>query len=476
ILSRVDQLKVCIRDVLANDHFKSSQIILRQTTTVASTVDEQKYRETLTWISPIDFPAQQSDLIANRQIGTGPWFVNAPEFTNWMEGEKQTLFCPGDPGTGKTMLAATAIDHLRSYAPKNGEGLAYIFCDYKRHESQTAKELLSALLKQLLQGKSGYAPIRELLESFRKNNETKSFRLQFSEIVDATQLVVQTLGKAYIVIDALDECADINSARTDLIKCIVDLQTRTNLNFLVTSRFIPEVQRHFYGHAVLKIRASDDDKRCFIAGNFGRLPNVVQRNPDIKTAIQDSILRATDGMFLLARLHMDSLMDKTTKKSLRQALESLPKGSKALDQAYDATVARIDAQLPEHKAQARKVLSWITYARRPLAPLELCHALAVEADSSELDEDNLPDIEDMVSVCAGLVTVDEGSNIVRLVHYTTQEYLERIRGTWLPDAQCEIASTCLTYLSYQCFRDGPTCEYKQAMQRQTDHPFLRYTA
>jgi hypothetical protein len=44
---------------------------------------------------------------------------------------------------------------------------------------------------------------------------------------------------------------------------------------------------------------------------------------------------------------------------------------------------------------------------------------------SELDEENLPEIEDMVSVCAGLVTVYEESNIVRLIYYTTQEYFER---------------------------------------------------
>ena len=51
--------------------------------------------------------------------------------------------------------------------------------------------------------------------------------------------------------------------------------------------------------------------------------------------------------------------------------------------------------------------------------------LQLEVGESELDEENLPEIEDMVSVCAGLVTVDEESEIIRLVHYTTQEYFER---------------------------------------------------
>jgi hypothetical protein len=75
----------------------------------------------------------------------------------------------------------------------------------------------------------------------------------------------------------------------------------------------------------------------------------------------------------------------------------------------------------------------------------------VEAGESELDEDNLPQIEDMVSVCAGLVTVDEESGIIRLVHYTTQEYFQRTQKIWFPDA--ENNNENLRFLSLiSCFR------------------------
>jgi ankyrin repeat protein len=122
------------------------------------------------------------------------------------------------------------------------------------------------------------------------------------------------------------------------------------------------------------------------------------------------------------------------------------------------------------------VLSWITYARRALTTEELSHALAVEAGESELDEDNIPDIEDMVSVCAGLVTVDEESNIIRLVHYTTQEYFERIREDWNPYAQQEIALACLTYLSFETFRAGGCPSNEDFEHRLTRSPFLDYAA
>jgi hypothetical protein len=73
---------------------------------------------------------------------------------------------------------------------------------------------------------------------------------------------------------------------------------------------------------------------------------------------------------------------------------------------------RIEKQDMDSQQLAKDVLSWIVCAKRPLTTSELQHALAVEASDDELDEDNLPLVEDMVSVCAGLVTVDEESGII----------------------------------------------------------------
>jgi hypothetical protein len=84
----------------------------------------------------------------------------------------------------------------------------------------------------------------------------------------------------------------------------------------------------------------------------------------------------------------------------------------------------------------------------------------VEIGESELDKENLLEIEDIVSVCAGLVTVDEESDVIRLVHYTTQEYFGRTQTSWFPDGLRDIATTCVTYLSFDTFETGlcPTDE------------------
>lgn len=158
--------------------------------------------------------------------------------------------------------------------------------------------------------------------------------------------------------------------------------------------------------------------------------------------------------FLLAQLHFDRLTDFITSKAIIQALEDLPTGSGAYDYAYDAAMDRIHRQSPSRRELAIKTLSWITHAKRPLSAAELQHALGVEIGENRLDEGNIPQIEDVVSTTVGLVIVDGESDIIRLVHYTTQEFFERTQEKWLPDAKTYLAEVCGTYLSFSTFGGG----------------------
>lgn len=112
-------------------------------------------------------------------------------------------------------------------------------------------------------------------------------------------------------------------------------------------------------------------------------------------------------------------------------------------------------------------------AQRALTTAELQEALAVEIEEPALDKENLSEIDAMVSVCAGLVIVDEESDIVRLVHYTAQEYFERTQSRWFPDAETHIATICVTYLSFDVF--GELCEtYEEFKERKRSKQFFGY--
>ncbi len=115
---------------------------------------------------------------------------------------------------------------------------------------------------------------------------------------------------------------------------------------------------------------------------------------------------------------------------------------------------RIKCQREGFQELAIRVLSWITCAKRPLTALELQYALAVKTGESEFDEGNLTEIEDLVSVCAGLVTIDKKSDIIRLVHFTAQEYFERTQMSWFPNARELITMSCVTCLSFNEFQTG----------------------
>jgi ankyrin repeat protein len=180
--------------------------------------------------------------------------------------------------------------------------------------------------------------------------------------------------------------------------------------------------------------------------------------------------------FLLACLHVDSLIDEITKAKIKSALNDLSKGSGALDDAYREAIVRIDGQPKGRRILAKNVLLWVSYAQRPLTTGELCHALAVELGDEELDPENIPDIYDILPACAGLVTVDEKSQVIRLVHYTAQIYLENIREKWHPGARRAIASTCLTYLCFKSFSSGSCRSDAEFESRLKEYKFLDYSA
>ena len=137
---------------------------------------------------------------------------------------------------------------------------------------------------------------------------------------------------------------------------------------------------------------------------------------------------------------------------------------------------RIEGQVRDSEILAKRVLSWITCAKRPLTTLGLQHAFGVEIGEPELDNENLPEVEYIVSVCAGLVTVDEQGNTIRLVHYTAQEFFKRTQRRWFPEAEADIINVCISYLSFDTFAPGFCQSDKEFEARLQSNPLYDYAA
>ncbi|KAF3288586.1 hypothetical protein TWF970_005649 [Orbilia oligospora] len=434
----------------------------------------QEEEKMLNWLTLIDYAPRQSDHIGRRGPETGQWFLDSHEFQEWHRLRAETLFCPGIPGAGKTILSSIVINYLLEEHDKDPTiGVSYIYFDFRRGGEQKIDSLLLSLLKQLAQTRPRCSP-DAVEDLYFKHQKPKTRPLQ-NEVIKALRSVVALYTRVFFIVDALDECQTDDDCRTKLLEELLDLQSESGANILVTSRPIPEIAGEFKESGKLKIEAHSEDINRYLNGRMRELPRFVAKNSDLKEGIRKSISGSVDGMFLLARLHMDSLIGKKSVASIKKVLSRLSAGHGSYDQAYDDAMERVVGQRTDHAELAKQTLSWIVCSKRPLNSSELLHALAVEIDDTEFEEENISDIEFIVSVCCGLVTVeresgrrsDNQSGMVRLIHYTTQEYLQRERMKWFPNADAEILTVCTTYLSFSAFGSGfcsSDSEFKLRMQ------------
>ncbi len=183
----------------------------------------------------------------------------------------------------------------------------------------------------------------------------------------------------------------------------------------------------------------------------------------------------TSHRFLLAKLHLESLSKKITRKAVRAALETLPT---TLDATYANAVQRIYSQAPDLVEIAEVVLFWVFCAKRPLSVLEMRHAYATLElpGGTALEDDDLPDGEILTSVCGGLILVDGEPQTIRVVHYTANEHFARSHLGALAAARLSLASISLGYIALPNFSKGP-CSTDAAMsQRLEQYPFLDYAS
>ncbi|KAF8461238.1 hypothetical protein BDZ91DRAFT_684166, partial [Kalaharituber pfeilii] len=423
------------------------------------------------WLSPLNFWSKQTDTFSRWQEGTGSWLLENAQFQEWLRGSRQTLYCPGIPGSGKTVLASMVINHIETTLGSQKDiGLMFAYCNYKEQTQQTALNLVSSMMKQLVT--RSWLLTDELMEMFTKHSNTQT-RLPIRECIQLLKAQVARYSRVYIVIDALDECGEKDSLMLAIHGIIREAK---NASLLVTSREIGNLWELFRDTARVEIRASDTDIRTFLRSQLEKKPRLqvhFKKDPELLPFVIDTIASKANGMFLLAQLHMDTVAAKHSLKQIREALTSLPDG---LTATYDVAMERIQAQVKEDFDLANNVLTWVTCAIRPLTVQELQHALAVEIDSNSLDREGIFEAESLVNVCAGLVAVDGESNQIRLVHYTAQEYFNRNVNRFFPDANIRIANTCITYLSFDEFSTGCCTSVEDLNKRLEDNPLLTYAS
>ena len=266
------------------------------TTKLRRCLEDQEQQAILDWLAPVDYFPQQHDFFKQKQAGTGQWLLNSTEFRSWVETEKQTLFCPGIPGAGKTILTSVVIEELSTrFQNDSGIIVAYIYCNFKRQNEQTLDNLLSSVLKQLAQGRSS---LPDSVKSLYNRCKSEKTRPSVDKISKVLQSVAAEYSRVFILVDALDECRVNDSCRPKLLTEVSNLQAKCGVNFFATSRFIPDITERFKRDLRLEIRATKQDVQRYVEGHIDELPRFVRRDPDLQQEISAQIVEAIDGMYV----------------------------------------------------------------------------------------------------------------------------------------------------------------------------------
>ncbi|KAF3181117.1 hypothetical protein TWF788_006618 [Orbilia oligospora] len=448
-------------------------------------------REILKWISKINGRSKHDDTSKRCKPGTGEWLLTSIQYRNWLDGAKEILFCPGIPGAGKTVLTSTVINDLLDQRTRSNNpniGIAFIYFDFKGSAALEVEDLFSDLLKQLGDTRAGSLPKR-----FKKlfDDHKDSGRPPLKEIIEVLRTIVRTYSRVFIVLDALDEYQNQNQRSVFLGK-LFEMNEDEGINIYATSRRINDIQNRFTKLGTCKeceIRASTEDIKRYLEIRIEEVGNSCVR--EHKETIQQMISERAQGMFLLAKLQFDAIesLDEPNWKEIQTCLQQFGTSSESpYDGTYQTILNRICGKDPEDikkdekvsVGSARKafqVLSWITRSSRHLTKEELQHAIAVEPGTNEIDKDNITNnIDDIISLCRGLVTYEEESNTVRLAHYTVQEYFERTWRSWFPHADSDIAKTCILYLSYDNFKAGQSQTEQEFQERLESNSLYSYAA
>ncbi|KAK0219044.1 hypothetical protein IW262DRAFT_1483378 [Armillaria fumosa] len=445
-LSRVERFKSLILIAEQHDNLALTDAIQKTLGDIKDKVDEirqgqidEKAEKVAKWLTDLDYNAVQQDKLQQRAKDTGEWFLQSSEFLDWVDGSvaPSALWCVGGPGVGKTILASTTVNYLRMKFKKDEALVFCIFCDYRAADQRTTT-IIRSLLKQLIQARRRLtAP----LETFYDKCSGDEMPLpSLAEITSLLSAELKSYDRIYIILDTLDELDDNRCCRgvLDALK-VLDNQIRV----LVTSRPL-DAMHSFTEAEKIDIRANDVDlEKCVLAGlTGGNLPTLLSKDESLRERIRETVVKKADGMFLLAKIHMDLLAHCINRAQLNKERDELPS---TLEKAYGYLLDRINS-LP-NKDLAYRIFGWVAFAAEPLKVEALQYALAIEPRTKQVDPANITDKSILLSICAGLVVIDS-RRYFKFVHYSTQEYFMPQQDKFFPRIHVDLTCICLANMSF----------------------------
>ncbi|KAG2003657.1 hypothetical protein CC2G_004246 [Coprinopsis cinerea AmutBmut pab1-1] len=425
----------------------------------------------ITYNSSVEPPADLGDECSKWASQAAEWLAHHVNF-RVIHNSIQKQSTPGTgwlAGAGKSVLASKLVDRLEQDVDETRD-ISVIFAYLRYTEPLSVEDVLEGLIKLHLQEHPFLGGIVKPLQSRHVNRGTRPSQ---QELIDVLRTIEKEFRVNYIVLDGVDEISP--DTQFDLIETINSLQSK----FAIFSRPLDPLQESLSlpNTTFFRVSADGEDMALMVSDNVKRNPSLrsLVKRHGIEEELLSQILEKADGMFH-AKLQVEAIQDCLSVQTLRETLERIPPG---LDGIYADTLARIEKR-PEHALFAKQVLLWLLYCKRPLSVEEVRYAVANFPESYIFDEGRLIDEADLISICCGLIHIQEngwGPTVVRLIHYTAYDSLKRLLYKDFPDPHGVLTRICIQRLVAFDLTNlpGPSSTMGQNLASCiNNHPFLRY--
>lgn len=181
-------------------------------------------RDVKLWLSPEEkepeyYEDRYKKLQNDRCPGTCHWLLDEPAFLDWIQPHSTdlVLWVHGGPGTGKSMLAASVIDHLRS----NNFSVLFFFVDKTSNDSAETESVavLRSLVFQL--SESSRIPKNNLVQhAFEKSAQRHALRFDPLWELFLALLCLSADATTFIIVDGIDEFRDDGSLVPKLLELV----------------------------------------------------------------------------------------------------------------------------------------------------------------------------------------------------------------------------------------------------------------
>ncbi|KAK5048279.1 hypothetical protein LTR84_005949 [Exophiala bonariae] len=427
----------------------------------------------LTWLSTFHYRQKYTDLCKRRMKDTGQWLLNSDTFQQWLskgQSPYRPVWCCGDPGTGKSVLASLMIDHIMAICSSaaRSKAIAYHFVDHLDEASGNCLTILRSILHQLSEQLD---PLPMVITTLFEDLYKKGKEIGFDETKLAIRACINMLDQVFVVIDALDEAPA--QERSSLLSTIKEFSSQCKI--IVTSRpHLDDISRTFHDDPSIDVTAQDSDLQLYLRSRMSSTCHSFVGNEDFMDQIIHTIIEHAHGLFLLAVLHIDNVLNEPT---IGDALVALSSISSNLQLTFQTMLKRIANQQNQNRVGlATRALAVLAYVKRPLQAIELCDILSVRPNQTHLNSLFRPSCATVLDCCGGLVVLDKNTSTIHLVHYTLQEYIRTDPFGQEIAPPTTVARLCLEYLGMDDFASGSFANEQEIFTCIMSYPFYPYAA